>query len=466
MKKRSLLSAALCVTMGMGLLTGCGGKNPEPAEPAAGQGAKTEAAKDQSAESGGDEVIELKFASWEASELESAAIQSAIDGFEATHPNIKVKYSVNPFNEHHAKLNTQMASGDAPDVFFMNPEYQRDFIRRGQLLDITDMLGDYVDVDDYLPSSLEKMRVKVDGQERIFGVDCCIVGPVIFYNRDLFDKAGVEYIPTKAEDQWTWDEFVENMKKLTVVENGNTIQYGTSNFEEEFNLYTTLELLGSNGAKWFNDDYTEAVGIDSEATRDALNKIRDLRTVQGVAPNPTAVGLDNSNSPTQMFLTGQVASIYIGSYALQQLAQSDINLGAGLPPKMAEGTKPIGSANIDCIWSGTKYPKESLELVMYLTSLDAATPIYKTGLWMPNRLSMYQEDKLAEWFDREIYPEGWEDMMWLWTEAEGRWFDHLHNTDKIYDTCSEYMQEFFYSDGDPEEILPQMQKEVNALLKE
>ena len=75
-----------------------------------------------------------------------------------------------------------------------------------------------------------------------------------------------EYIPTKKEDQWTWDEFVENMKKLTKVEDGKTVQYGTSNFEEKFSLYTTLELLGSNGAKWFNDDYTQAVGIDSEAT--------------------------------------------------------------------------------------------------------------------------------------------------------------------------------------------------------
>ena len=120
---------------------------------------------------------------------------------------------------------------------------------------------------------------------------------------------------TKKEDQWTWDEFVENMKKLTKVEDGKTVQYGTSNFEEKFSLYTTLELLGSNGAKWFNDDYTQAVGIDSEATRDTLTKIKELRTVYGVAPNPTAVGVDTSHSPTQMFMTGQVASIFVGSYA-------------------------------------------------------------------------------------------------------------------------------------------------------
>lgn len=115
MKKKSLLSILLCVTMVLGSLAGCQGKSTEMAKSAEDKG--TGAAKDSdTSKAAGDEVIELKFASWEASELESAAIQGAIDGFEAAHPNIKVKYSVNPFNEHHAKLNTQMASGDGEDM--------------------------------------------------------------------------------------------------------------------------------------------------------------------------------------------------------------------------------------------------------------------------------------------------------------------------------------------------------------
>ena len=85
-------------------------------------------------------------------------------------------------------------------------------------------------------------------------------------------------------------------------------------------------------------------------------------------------------------MTGQVASIFVGSYALQELSQSGINLGAGLPPKMAEGTKPIGSANLDCIWKDTKHPEEAFELVQYLTSVDVCSDVYKTGLWMPNRV--------------------------------------------------------------------------------
>jgi len=462
--KRKIIAAAISFCLAGSMLTACSGNTQSDEKVSSDD---TSISSENPGNNASDnEKITLKFATWEASDLERQAIQNAIDGFEESHPNVSVEYTVNSFSEHHAKLNTQINSGEAPDVFWVNPEYMRDFVNREQLMDLTDLMEEKnVDVSDYLPSSLEKMQyIDEDGSTSIYGVDCCIVGPVIFYNKDLFDEAGVEYIPTQKEEQWTWDEFVENMQKLTKVENGKTVQYGTSNFEEKFSLYTTLELLGSNGAQWFNEDYTEAIGIDSEETKDTLSKIRALRTEYGVAPDPTAVGVDTSNSPTQMFMTGQVASIFIGSYALQELSQSGINLGAGLPPKMADGTNPIGSANLDCIWKDTKYPEESFELVQYLTSTDVCSEVYKTGLWMPNRRSLYEEENQNLWYNEDVYPEGWLDMTWLWMEASLRPFDHLYNTDEIYDTCTVYMEDYFYNDGDIDEILPELQDEVNALL--
>ena len=217
--RKKLVAAVLSICMCQSLLAGCGQKAEEKTTGAPDGTVQTTGQESPAAEvkEGGD--ITLKFATWEASDLERQAIQRAIDGFEDSHPNVSVEYTVNSFSEHHAKLNTQINAADAPDVFWVNPEYMRDFVDRDQLMDLTDLMDKKgVDVSDYLPSSLEKMQyVGEDGDTHIYGVDCCIVGPVIFYNKDLFDEAGVEYIPTKKEDQWTWDEFVENMKKLTKV---------------------------------------------------------------------------------------------------------------------------------------------------------------------------------------------------------------------------------------------------------
>lgn len=415
-----------------------------------------------------EENIVLKLATWQASDLEAQAIQKAVDGFEETHPNIKVEYTVNSNADHHTKLLTQINSGEAPDVFWVSAEQSRDFISNGALLDLTDVIEESgMDFSDLLPSSVEKISyVDENGETHIYGLDACIVSPLIFYNKDLFDEAGVEYIPTKVEDQWTWDEFVENMQKLTKEENGEIVQYGICNLDDGIAADVTGELLLSNGAVWFNEDYTEAVGIDSEATRDTLEKIKSLRTEYNVMPNPTAAGIQAGGSATQLFMTGKVASVYIGSYALQELAQSGINLGVGLPPKMAEGINPTGSATLNCVWADTQYPTEAFELVQYLTDPEVCADIYSSGLWMPNRLSLYEEENIDLWYNDEIYPDNWMDMSWIFTDAVLRPIDHLHNTKEITDTCSIYLDDFLYNDASLDDLLPEMQEEVNALLAE
>ena len=44
---------------------------------------------------------------------------------------------------------------------------------------------------------------------------------VMFYNKDMFDAAGIDCPPTSADEAWTWDEFVEVAKQLTLDANGN-----------------------------------------------------------------------------------------------------------------------------------------------------------------------------------------------------------------------------------------------------
>ena len=88
------------------LLAGCGQKAEEKTTGAPDGTVQTTGQESPAAEvkEGGD--ITLKFATWEASDLERQAIQRAIDGFEDSHPNVSVEYTVNSFSEHHAKLNT------------------------------------------------------------------------------------------------------------------------------------------------------------------------------------------------------------------------------------------------------------------------------------------------------------------------------------------------------------------------
>ena len=86
--RKKLVAAVLSICMCQSLLAGCGQKAEEKTTGAPDGTVQTTGQESPAAEvkEGGD--ITLKFATWEASDLERQAIQRAIDGFEDSHPNV------------------------------------------------------------------------------------------------------------------------------------------------------------------------------------------------------------------------------------------------------------------------------------------------------------------------------------------------------------------------------------------
>ena len=408
----------------------------------------------------------LTFWGWTASDFESKSIQDGLDAFQEKYPWITVEYMTVPSADYHTKLKTALASGSGPDVFYLDATQCTDFVKANLLMDITDIASDFTK--NMTDASLQKVSMTdADGNTHVYGLDICNVGPVIFYNKDLFKEAGVDPMPTEWDKRWTWDEFVENMKKLTKVsDDGTTTQYGTCNWQEQYSLYVLQELLDLNGANWYNEDMTAAENVDSEESKEVIENIKALRTEYGVAPDPTAAGSDTSNSPTAMFLTGQVASIAIGSYALQEISQSDINYGVGLFPTFGKDDADafMVSADMKCINSATEHSEEALLLAEYMSSQDFGIPIYQTGLWMPNQKALYEDENISLWFNEDVYPEEWKNLIPVFYNAKDKPTDKLSNVNSINDAVDEQMQAFYYADQDADTTLQNIEDNINAIL--
>ena len=73
-----------------------------------------------------EETVELTFMGWEASPLETKAVEDGIAAFEAEYPNIKVTYTPGLAGaEYNAKILTSAAAGALPDVMFVAAESYR-----------------------------------------------------------------------------------------------------------------------------------------------------------------------------------------------------------------------------------------------------------------------------------------------------------------------------------------------------
>ncbi|MFD2880608.1 ABC transporter substrate-binding protein [Paenibacillus rhizoplanae] len=140
-----------------------------------------------------------------------------MQNFEAKHTNVKVELQ-HIAADYDTKLTTMVAGNDVPDIAMMESgTIAFPMAEQGKFYNLQEFLDTDADIspDTLVPNitySLEPGNVIGIGPgPESFG---------LFYNEDIFKEAGVEPPPSNVADAWTWDEFVEVAKKLTVDMNG------------------------------------------------------------------------------------------------------------------------------------------------------------------------------------------------------------------------------------------------------
>ncbi|WP_303925894.1 sugar ABC transporter substrate-binding protein [Subdoligranulum variabile] len=217
MKKHTQLTvrkaSALLLSLAMGLsLAACGGDASSSA--AAGTDATAENAQTEAtdtADSG--EKVHITYAFW-GGEDEAANTQKTLDIFNASQDRIEVEAIPIPWETYMEKLNTMATGGQLPDCALMSEAGVLQWAEQGMLLDISDMYGP----DD--PQPLDCVTYTYEGKPVAYATANNSL--VMFYNKDMFDAAGVEYPPTDVANAWTWDEFVDVAKQLTLDSSGLT----------------------------------------------------------------------------------------------------------------------------------------------------------------------------------------------------------------------------------------------------
>jgi multiple sugar transport system substrate-binding protein len=307
------------------------------------------------------------------------AEQTIIPAFQEEHPDLQVELMTVPWGEHDTKLFAMNAAGESVDVFAQwGQSGGGTYYHRGLLLDLSDFAADW-DLSN-IPTNLQN-AYKFDG--KLFGVPMYSLGSFIYYNKDLFDAAGVAHPPVDWNDEsWTWDELISRAQQLTKdVDNPESSQYGFSIALND--LYVGVPWLF--GAEPFPADAyasgkATSVELASEAMIAAVQAKADLTYVHNVAPTPAAN--EAISALGNVLATGKVAMIYQGGWGIWELnGLEGVNWGVGAAPRQVSNKIPTFSDP----WYITKtsqQPQAAFALVKYLTTgpgqksiaLDLAAP--------------------------------------------------------------------------------------------
>ena len=448
MKKRQIMAFVLAATMAATAVTGCGA----PSRPdGSGDTGSTDSSSDSGEESK-DGVVQLTFMGWEASPLETQAVKDGIAAFEKENPNIKVNYTPGlAGSEYNAKLLSSAAAGSLPDVMFVSAESYRAIVSKGALWDITDQFDENYPLDDFIDSSHQIMEV--DGH--VYGISSCTVSPIVYYNKDVFDQKGIDYPSADPENCWTIDEFRDVAKKLTSDDIYGV--YGLETVADTLNA----QLL-SNGGTRYNEDYTKST-MNSPENKEVFEIIKAIRTEDGSAPDAStldAVGM----SAKQMLQTGKVAMLVDGSWSLQELAASDMNIGMAPLPSYGK-VLTTGQAHLHCIAETSKHKDEAWQFLQFLSGMDYQGALVKSGLWMPNRYSMYEDDAVAQWYDEKVHGDSYKKMLTYFRDAA---VDPtaLQLTSQARDIIAEETDMYFKQDQDIDTTLQNMDTRIDEAIQD
>jgi multiple sugar transport system substrate-binding protein len=446
-------------------LAACGGRPAVEAPAAAGDTAASEA--QPVAEAADQEPAELLFTFW-GSPVEKSSVEQMVASFNQANPTITVRAQHIPTtnNAYTQKITTMVASGTPPDVAYLDGALAFTLAAEGKLLDLTP----FFEQDAEAKSRLDQTYYRY--QDKIFGAS---IGEImlLYYNKDLFDAAQLDYPPSKAESAWTWDEFVDVAKKLTKDNNGrdatspdfdpDSIEtYGLA-FPQTINGY--LPMIYSNGGDLVDEAGTKLL-LDQPEAVEVLQKMQDLIYVHHVAPTPAQA--ESFPATDVLMMTGKIAMDFNGHWKILDYSQTDMKWGMGVLPRFKEPATLL-QASARVVFAGTKNPAEAFTFYKYHFS-PASTDLFKKGLWMPAQLEYYTDEaKIKEWLDGEpgVYPPEARDVLLDYTLKHARqspvyWIENFQQI--LNEALNPAMQLLWTGKATAQEIADEAVAKANPLL--
>ena len=383
MKSKRFWAAMLAGMMAVGSLTGCGSSS------SGGGSAETTAAASQAAPSdvaqATGEDVTIKVALWDYSNTEY--YKTMIDAFQAKYPNIKVEVVEFTADEYDNVIVTQLSGKQDFDVVFTKgtPALSA-LIKQGHIYS----LDEYIKSDDSFDATKYSGLVDqltMDG--KTYALPFRYDNNLIFYNKDLFDAAGVAY----PEDGMTMAEYHELAAKMTSGE-GNDKVYGAHVHTWPSNVYNYPNRTGKFN---FTDPETYA------NLTDYYNEILAMQD-EGLVQDYGVLKSSNIHY-SGVFYNQQAAMLQIGTWYINMLCENvkDFNWGVCALPNN-DGIKnenSVGGVTPVSIGAYAKHPAEAWQFITFVCGEEGAETLAKCGV-VPG----YNSDKLGEIFDslHDQYP--------------------------------------------------------------
>lgn len=246
------------------------------------------------------EPVTITYAHFSGSGAQEETLKKMIEIFESKNPDIKVDVQITGYDDYFTKLATTVGGGNPPDVFEMNMENFLSYMLRGACADLTGK----IDVANYSEGTL----AAVSSEGKIYAVPMSFSTCVLFYNKDLFDQAGVAY-PT---DDWTWAEAQAAAEKIKALGDDIWGYYQPITYNE---FYKSIK---GNGGSVLSEDYSQFTMNTPENVAVLEAMIARVRGENHVMPTKEELA---GRGDWDLFTEGKLGMIITGIWGFPTFAE-------------------------------------------------------------------------------------------------------------------------------------------------
>ena len=385
---------------------------------------------------------------------EKATHEKAAAAFMEQYPDIDVEIYHQPWGDYFTKIQTLWASGDAsaiPDVLFLFPvpRYAAD----GVLENLDPWIEESgYNLDDYWPALLESATYNgsVYGFPRDIGLE------VLYYNKAIFDEAGVEY-PT---ENWTWEDLRAAAEKLTVVEGGNRVRrYGLAMEGGKYSLF-----VNQNKGSILDDMRNPSeCTLDERAAVEAIKFFSDMMNSNFAMRD---ANLGQAGGDAAVFQSGQAAMIIQNASRISAFNEANMNYDVAPVPIPEDGQRSASAGGAAWTMSAASDNKEAAwTFLQWLQSTEGGQRVYtEAGEIFP---ALQSTARGPAFLEADLPPENRQAFLTEGENARVGRFGYFPEWNEIEGSIiTAELQRVWAGEAQPEDVLPEICSQVDAQLQE
>lgn len=296
-----------------------------------------------------EEKITVEFWTLQLSDF-TPYMNSMIDEYEKSHPNIKIKWIDVPFSEGEKRVLASIMSNHVPDLVNLNPSFSSTLASKGTLSDIS-AYSDKQDFDDFLHPAMNLCTQN----GKTYCIPWYITSSITLYNSELTDKAGIKKLPQKDEELY---EFAKQIKAKT-------------------GKYALMPTLSEDGYM-FKNLIKHNISIIDEKNKQIFLSTKEVQNIYKIWSELYSSSFIPKESITQThrealekYMSGELAMLQTGANFLVMIKDNapDIYKKTKLAPQLnlENGVVDFSMMNL-IIPEKSKHQKEALEFALFLTS--------------------------------------------------------------------------------------------------